>query len=193
MGRVAVSDADEVDDRELMARVREGELAQLAALFDRHARRLHGFFLRWTADRAVAEDLVQEVFVRILKYRHTYRDGAEFAPWLWALARNAAADLWRGRPRELAADETTPEPVDPEPHALAALERREQLDQLAAALERLAPERRELLLLARFSELDYRRIAELLGVSVGAVKVRVHRALKELKTAYLAVAGEGAA
>jgi RNA polymerase sigma factor (sigma-70 family) len=86
-------------------------------------------------------------------------------------------------------------PATPRPTsgAAATLERQEQFDRLAGALDRLAPQKRELLLLARFSELGYDRIGELLGISVGAVKVRVHRALQELKTAYLAEAGEGAA
>lgn len=180
-------------DGELMRRVRDGDLARLGELFERHARRLHHFFLRSTADRAAAEDLVQEVFVRMLKYRGTFRDDAEFTPWMWALARHAAADGWRGRPREQAVEEATPEPASPEPPPIAALVEREQLDRLAVALDRLPAAKRELLLLARYSELGYERIGELLGISVGAVKVRVHRALKDLRSAYLAEAGEGAA
>lgn len=180
-------------DGELMRGVRDGDLARLGELFERHARRLHHFFLRSTGDRAAAEDLVQEVFIRMLKYRTTFKDGAEFTPWMWALARNASTDLWRGRPRELAIDDAAPEPASGEPSPIATLERRQQLDHLAEALDRLTPEKRELLLLARFSELGYDRIGELLGISVGAVKVRVHRALKQLKVAYLAGAGEGAA
>lgn len=182
-----------VTDGELMRRVRDGDLARLGELFERHARRLHHFFLRSTGDRAAAEDLVQEVFVRMLKYRATFRDGAEFAPWMWTLARHAAADLWRGLPREQAVDEWTPEPASGEPAPIVSLVEREQLDRLSVALDRLPPQKREVLVLARFTELGYERIGELLGISVGAVKVRVHRALKELRSAYLAEAGEGVA
>jgi RNA polymerase sigma-70 factor (ECF subfamily) len=174
-----------------MERVRAGELAVLADLFERHSGRLHGFFLRLTGDRAAAEDLVQEVFVRMLKYRSTFRPGARFSPWMWTLARNASADLWRARPRELPELEEAPEPASLEAGPLAELERREELDRLAASLDRLPVERREILLLARFSGLAYERIGELLGISVGAVKVRVHRAMRELRTAYRA--GESAA
>lgn len=180
-------------DGELMRRVRDGDLARLGELFERHARRLHHFFLRSIGDRAAAEDLVQEVFVRMLKYRGTFRDGAEFTPWMWALARNAAADQWRGRPRELPVDPELPEPASGEPAPIEALERRDELERLGAALGRLGHEQRELLLLARFSELRYDHIAELLGISTGAVKVRVHRALKQLRAAYLGAAGEGVA
>ena len=75
-----------------MERVRAGDLEQLSELFERHHRRLYQFFLKLARDRSVAEDLVQEVFVRVLKYRHTWRDEAEFVPWMFALARNAAVD-----------------------------------------------------------------------------------------------------
>jgi RNA polymerase sigma-70 factor (ECF subfamily) len=180
-------------DADLMARVRDGDTARLADLFERHHRRLYGFFLRLTGDRGAAEDLVQEVFVRMLKYRHTFKPGAELGPWIYALARNAAADHWRARPRELSRDPEAPEPAAELPHPLDGLERREQSARLAAALARLHPEKRELLLLARGGELRYDGIGELLGCSVGAVKLRVHRAMKDLRTAYQALAPGGPA
>ncbi len=190
-GRGTVTNPHAAPDEQLMERVREGELALLAELFERHSKRLYHYFLRATRARAAAEDLVQELFVRLLKYRHTYRDGAAFAPWLWTLARNAAVDQHRARPAELPHVENAPEPAAREPSALAELESEEARQRLHAALERLAPEKREVLLLARFSELRYDRIGELLGISTGAVKLRVHRAMKELKTAYLADELEG--
>ena len=72
------------------------------------------------------------------------------------------------------------------PHPIAGLERAEQEGRLRRALARLDPAKREILLLARFSELKYDRIAEQFGISEGAVKVRVHRAMKDLKAAFLA-------
>lgn len=188
----ATAPAGDASDTDLMERVRDGETERLAELFDRHHRRLYNFFLRLVRSGAVAEDLVQEVFVRILRYRQTFRPGAEFAPWLFALARNAAADHWRRAPREVAAGPDAPEPAAALPHPLAGLEERERHARLALALARLQPDKRELLLLARSGELRYERIGELLGVSAGAVKVRVHRAMKELRTAFEAV-GEGRA
>lgn len=177
---------DSLTDEELMARVREGELPLLSSLFERHNRRLYHYFLRACRGRAAAEDLVQEVFVRLLKYRHTYRDGAPFAPWLWASARNAVADHFRGSPAELPRFEDEPEPAAEEPSALDELEGAEARRRLRSALDGLAPEKREVLLLARFSDLKYQRIGELLGISEGAVKLRVHRAMKDLKSSLLA-------
>lgn len=180
-------------DAELMARVRDGETDRLGELFDRHHRRLFNFFLRFTRDAGAAEDMVQEVFVRMLKYRHTYRSGAEFAPWMYALARNAAHDQWRARPKELPEDPEGPEPAGPFEHPIEGMLADERRVQLAAALARLAPDKRELLLLARSGELRYEAIGELLGISVGAVKLRVHRALKDLRGAWRQVAGEAGA
>jgi RNA polymerase sigma-70 factor, ECF subfamily len=190
MGEPAVS-ASETTDSELMARVRDGELERLADLFERHQKRLFNFFLRLTGQRGQAEDLVQEVFVRILKYRESFKTEAEFTPWMFALARNTAVDQYRKRPREVPENPAAPEPAAPLEHPIERLERREQSELLGRALARLAPEKRELLLLARFGEMRYETIGELLGVSVGAIKVRVHRALKDLRAAYQMVSEEG--
>jgi RNA polymerase sigma-70 factor (ECF subfamily) len=84
-GRVA----SEPTDSQLMEAVRGGELGQLGLLFERHHRRLYGFCRRLTGSPTAAEDLVQEIFMRLLRYRESYRPGAEFAPWMYTLARNA--------------------------------------------------------------------------------------------------------
>ena len=174
-----------------MERVRSGDLEQLSELFERHHRRLYQFFLKLARDRSVAEDLVQEVFVRVLKYRHTWRDEAEFVPWMFALARNAAVDHFRSRTRDGKRDAAAvPDLVLQPAHAVERLEELERATQLRAALDRLAPDKREVLLLARFGELKHERIAAMLGISPGAVRVRLHRALKELREAYRQVTAE---
>ncbi len=180
----ADSGAAAAADSQLMGRVRDCEVELLGELFERHHPRLLQFFLRLVRQRTAAEDLVQEVFVRMLKYRHTFRSEASFLPWMFTLARNAATDLYRARPKELQEDPDAPEPEAPLAHPIAGLERKEQEARLRRALGRIDPAKRELLLLARFSELKYEQIAEMLGISEGAVKVRVHRALKDLKEAY---------
>ena len=140
-------------DSQLMGRVRDGDVALLGELFERHHQRLFHFFLRLARSRQAAEDLVQEVFVRMLKYRHTFRAESEFVPWMFTLARNAATDLYRARPKELPQEPDAPEPEAPLAHPIAGLERAEQEGRLRRALARLEPGKREILLLARFSEL----------------------------------------
>ena len=78
-----------------MHAVQGGQLDALGELFERHHRPVFHFLSRTTGDAALAEDLVQEVFVRILKYRHTYDVASRFDTWLFRIARNARADHFR--------------------------------------------------------------------------------------------------
>ena len=82
-------------DELLMRAVKHGDVAQLGRLFERHRSAVFNFLARTIGDRAAAEDLVQDVFVRVLKYRHTYRDDHVFSTWLFRIARNARADHYR--------------------------------------------------------------------------------------------------
>ncbi|HXV74054.1 MAG TPA: sigma-70 family RNA polymerase sigma factor, partial [Sphingomonadales bacterium] len=84
-----------VPDEEIMLQVRNGAGEKLGELFDRYQTPLFNFYTRLTANRAVSEDLVQEVFLRILKYRHTYTPGNSFRAWMYQIARNARADHLR--------------------------------------------------------------------------------------------------
>lgn len=175
---------DEASDHDLMLAVRAGELARLGDLFERHHRMLHGFLARLTGNPDVAEDLVQIVFQRILKYRHTYRDEGKFTAWLYHLARRAAADHYRRANR-------APIPTDPTdfttvaddatPTADDQATRRDELDLMQHALSLLHQDQREILVLHRFQHLQHDEIGRLLNISAGAAKVRVHRALSALR------------
>lgn len=171
-------------DHELMIAVRAGEVARLGELFERHHGPLFGFLVRLTGDRTVAEDLVQLVFYRMLKYRHTYRDEGKFSAWMYHLARKVAADHFRRHAN-------IPAPVDPadlgdvaDEHSAHAGEQAARSDEIAlmrSALADLPLDQREILILHRFQQLKHDEIARLLNLSVGATKVRVHRALSALR------------
>jgi RNA polymerase sigma factor (sigma-70 family) len=173
-----------------MNQVRDGEVHQLGILFERHHRRLFNFCLRLTGNRQTAEDLVQEVFTRILKYRHTYRPDSDFLVWTYQMARNAAADYFKKRGRMSEVDEEPVDVVSPEALPSEELESEERLATLRRALDRMPVDKRELLIMGRFRNLKYEQIAEVLGCTVGAVKVRMHRAVKDLRTIYLNLAAE---
>jgi RNA polymerase sigma-70 factor (ECF subfamily) len=183
------------NDHELMIAVRAGDVRQLGELFERHHRRLYGFFVRLTNQPSVSEDLVQIVFYRILKYRHTYRDEGKFSAWFYHLARKVAADHFRKH----AATPTPADPADlheqadPDPQPSEQAATTEDVSFLRAALARLPLEQREVLVLSRLQHLNYQEIARLLDCSVGAVKVRAHRALKELRDVYFKIRKEKAA
>src|SRR5687768_12866194 len=79
----------DTSDSELMRQVRGGRTAALATLFERHHARLYRYSLRMTGNRAAAEDLVQDVFMKMLKYKTTFKDDSEFVPWMFGIGRNA--------------------------------------------------------------------------------------------------------
>ncbi|WP_438480807.1 RNA polymerase sigma factor [Oleiharenicola lentus] len=184
-----------LSDHDLMIAVRAGEIRRLGELFERYHRPLYGFFLRMTNQPSVGEDLVQIVFYRILKYRHTYRDEGKFTAWIYHLARKVAADHFRKHAR-------SPIPTDPAElpetdsdaaHPSDQAESAEDITLLRAAIARLPIEHREVIVLSRIQHLEHKEIARLLECSVGAVKVRSHRALKELREVYFKIRKEKAA
>jgi RNA polymerase sigma factor (sigma-70 family) len=166
-----------VGDEDLMLQVRNGEAAMLGVLFDRYQTPLFNFYVKMTEDRAVSEDLVQDVFLRILRYRQTYRPGTPFRAWMYQIARNARLDQAR---RVKPETPFTCEPAAPVSPSDPAQQKQEAL-LLQRALMHLPEDKREILILSRFQELKYEEIAGLMGCQVGAVKVRVHRALQQLR------------
>lgn len=178
------SHTQNVTDELLMHAVQGGQLEALGELFERHHRPVFLFLSRTTGDPVVAEDLVQEVFVRILKYRHTYDAGSRFETWLFRIARNARADHFRKRGPLPAPVDAALDVAAPDPGPDRRLERQVDVQQLDRAMQQLGEEPRDLLVLARYHGLPYDRIAETLGIEVGAVKVRVHRAMKQLRAVF---------
>jgi RNA polymerase sigma factor (sigma-70 family) len=165
-------------DEELMLSVRQGGSEMLGILFDRYQAPLFNFYSKLTGDRAASEDLVQEVFLRILKYRRSYRPDKPFRTWLYQIARNTRLDHVRKKRPETSWE---PEPADPAPQSIDTAQRNQELALLQRALMQMSEAQREILVLTRFQELDYGEVGQLLGYEAGTVKVRVHRALKELR------------
>jgi RNA polymerase sigma-70 factor (ECF subfamily) len=166
-----------MSDEELMAQVRGGVGEMLGTLFERYHVALFNFFYKLTGQRAMSEDLVQDVFFRILKYRQSYRPGTGFRAWMYQIARNARVDLLRRQHPETSWEPEMSPAFVPEDHA----QQDQQAFLLRAALLELPEEKREVLVLSRFQDLKYEQIAEIMGCEVSTVKVKVHRALHELR------------
>lgn len=178
----------QASDQELMLAVKAGDRAAFEALYGRYRDRLHAFLVRYTGDPATAQDLFQETFLRVFRDRARYQPRAAFATWLFTIARNLFLDsLKRVGPALSSSRLEAVERVvlDPSPGALEVLEGREADVALRRALTCLPEEERAILLLSRFEGLRYAQIAEILGTSEGAVKVRAHRALQALRRALL--------
>lgn len=168
-----------------MTAVREGDVSQLGVLFERHSRSLFNFFLRLTGDRQASEDLVQDVFVRMLKSRATYQPGTQFRTWMYQVARSAHIDRFRARPREQFTDPESLTQASDAPGPASGLEREQEAALVRQALAALPEDKREVLVLSRFQGLKYQEIGTLLGCEEGAVKVRVFRAVRALRDIYL--------
>lgn len=183
-------------DNVIMTEVRDGDFRKLAVLFERHHKPLFNFFVHMTGNRDLSEDLVQDVFFRMLRYRHTYNDAHAFTAWMYQIARNANTDHGRKRKPEIAIEPSASEEWNPmhEPVSTAVpadeqIGREQQTRLLRQALGRLPDEKREILILSRFQNLKYDEIAAILGCEIGAVKVRVYRATKALGELYFELAG----
>lgn len=165
-------------DEDLMLQVRHGAAEGLGTLFDRYQSPLFNFYSKLTGNRTLSEDLVQEVFLRVLKYRQSYTPQAPFRAWIYQIARNVRVDHFRKNPHQPV--EWTPE-MSPSFEGGDSAQQQQESQLLHRALLRLPEEKREILILSRLQEMKYEEIARLLGCEVGTVKVRVHRALQELK------------
>ncbi len=170
-----------------MLKVKAGNLDLMGLLFERYHRPLFGFLYHTTGQVAHSEDLVQTVFYRMLKYRHTFSGDGEFRTWMFHLARNVVNDAFKKNQKTSYQPDMAPL-LDNEaqaPEAEAKMEVEEQNKELHRALQLLSNEHREVLILSRFQELSYIEIAEILKTTEGNIKVKVHRAMKELKEIYL--------
>lgn len=165
-----------------MMKVKNGDLDKLGLLFERYNRPLFSFFYRMCKEAELCEDLVQSVFERILKYRDTYTGDGKFTTWMFSIARNAHIDHYRKQQREgipVEIDEEHME-VDQE-EAKAVVNKKEKKELLEIALGRLDEDKREIIVLSRYEGLKYKEIADILDTTEGAIKVKMFRAMKELK------------
>lgn len=168
-----------------MLKVKDNDLDKLGLLFERYKKPLFGFFYNLNRNQELSEDLVQNTFLRILKYRHLFRGEGDFRTWMFHIARNVSHDHYR-KDKLKAKDK-----VEDWEHQLihhenksSELEQQDEHTLLAVAMERLPVDKREILLLSKYQEKKYKEIGEVLGCSEGAVKVKVFRALQELKAVY---------
>jgi RNA polymerase sigma-70 factor (ECF subfamily) len=168
-----------------MLEVKTGQLDRLGELFSRYSRKLYLFFYRMTGEREISQDLVQNVFERMLRYRHTFT-GEGFITWMYHLARNAGADHFRkaGKFQVTKDLDAWSDKLADAVQTDAGVQKEQELQLLQAALQKLSVDKREVITLSRYQELKYEEIARILDCSEGAVKVRVHRAMQDLKTNY---------
>jgi RNA polymerase sigma-70 factor, ECF subfamily len=186
-----------------MAAYQAGNEAAFAELFERYAGRVYGFLVRRLADRALAEDLYQEAFLRVHRARSSYDSSRPFRTWLFGIVHNLLADTVRARRRspEVHDASDTPAGEGARPNAIAVASDERSPERLAAArqtsaaldraLRALPSDEATVLILARFEGLSYQDIGVILGRSAAATKQLAYRALKRVRTELVLCGHEG--
>ncbi|HJZ56811.1 MAG TPA: sigma-70 family RNA polymerase sigma factor [Gemmataceae bacterium] len=181
------------DDRRLIAECLGGRRDAFGELVSRYQARLYNAAVRLVDSPEDAADVVQDAFLNAYQSLHTFKGDAEFFTWLYRIAFNTAISLKRKRRVVISLDahgsgEHALEPDDPSEYVRpgAALERTEEERQLHEALGRLSGEHRDVLVLKDIEGMKYEEIAEVLGVPIGTIRSRLHRARLELRDLLLA-------
>lgn len=187
-------DLRELSDQEIVALARDGREAAYRELIHRYERPVFSLIYRMVRDRALAEDLAQDTFVKVLNALESYRPEYKFSSWIFKIANNVAIDQLRRRELDTlsldgAPDARTKEEieatalqaVDRTETPLAELESRELGGIIEEAIARLRPEYRACILLRHVEGRSYEEIAEALDLPLGTVKTYIHRARHELR------------
>lgn len=174
-----------LSDEQIMRKVAEGQVQQSAILFERYHNKIYNYYLKCTYDQFLSEDLTQQVFVKMIKYKSSYKNDNSFKSWIFRIATNVKLDHYRKeksiRNRNITYSDSQEQTFDPG----TQLEKSEKIQLLHKALNKLPIDQREVLWLTRFEHMKYAEVAKIQNCTESAVKVRVHRAMKRLKNEFL--------
>ena len=165
-----------------MSRVTEGDLGKMGVLYERYNRRVYAYFYRCTAEQAKSEDLVHNVFMRLIKYRNSFTGDGQFVHWLFTIVRNTWYDQNRKKDILKHAEdiEETQSELNTEDEDVNDF-KNDRIRRMRKAIQLLTPEKREAILLSRYEGLKYEEIADIAECSISAIKTRVQRGLLDLK------------
>jgi RNA polymerase sigma-70 factor (ECF subfamily) len=186
------AELDPASDAAAMLRVAAGDEASFNFLVQKHHRAMIHFLFRMTRNQAVAEELAQEVFLRVYRARDSYRAEARFTTWLYRIATNLAVNHARDTKHERAAqtiyldapDEetgTTPDVADDEPSAEQRLLTKERMAAIKNHVMALPERQRMAVVMHKYQGMDYRQIGEVLKLSESATKSLLFRAYQTLR------------
>lgn len=189
---VARGDFSELTDAEVMLELRDGNLAAFDVLLAKYRKPIINFMYRMVHNQAVAEELAQEVFLRVYRSRETYRAEARFSTWVYRIATNLGVNHARDTRHERSAstvylDEpdpetgTTPDVADQTPTIEADMLRSERLKAIRDHVMALPERQRTAVLMHKYEGLDYKQIGEVLKLSESATKSLLFRAYQTLR------------
>ena len=183
---------DGLSDAEVMLRVRAGDETAFAFLVQKYRRPMVSFMYRMARNQAAAEDLAQEVFLRVYRSRETYTANAKFTTWLYRIATNLAVNHARDTRHErpevsMSLDEPDvetglmPDLPDGTPNVEENILRRERLAAIRSQVQALPERQRMAVIMHKYQGMDYRQIAEVLHLSESATKSLLFRAYESLR------------
>jgi RNA polymerase sigma factor (sigma-70 family) len=177
---------DLMTDEAIMEAVKNGDLQQMSLLFERYHKRIFNFLARMTMDRDLAEDLTQNVFLRMIRYRASFK-GLKFQSWAYQVARNIFSDHYQAHKNKNTNFVDIEKVSDHTPDTNDTIMQDEREALLHRSLAMLDEEQREVLVLTRFQQLKYEEVAVIMETTVANVKVKVHRAIAKLREHYFAL------
>jgi RNA polymerase sigma-70 factor (ECF subfamily) len=188
----AIAGAEAYTDAEVMLRVKAGDQSAFDYLVQKYRRPLVSFMYRMARNTAAAEDLAQEVFLRVYRSRQTYEASAKFTTWLYRIATNLAVNHARDTRHErpevtVSLDEpdeetgTTLDVADGTITAEEALVRRERMLAIRSKVEALPERQRLAVIMHKYQQMDYKQIADVLKLSESATKSLLFRAYESLR------------
>jgi len=181
-----------ISDQQLIEGIAAGDHSCLGTLFERHHRALYSYCFQMTRNAALSEDMVQDSFMRMLHAAGSYRGDGSFKGWMFHIARNLVFDHLRREKRIEPIDDDRPEPASDERNPEEVARHGEQGALLDRALALLTPQAREVIWLGRFHFDGYDELGRALDCSAGTARVRMHRAMKQLREIFLELDGDSA-
>ena len=189
----------DISDESLMLRYAKGDVDAFEKLLERHRQPLFGYLCRILKSRQLAEDIFQEVFIRVMNSRGRYKKSAKFSTWLYRIAHNTCVDALRRESYRKTESLSSPKGgengyertledamASTNPGPDVEFDRQQFAEVLRKCIERLNPEQREVFVLRQYQDLPFREIARVTSASESTVKSRMRYALKSLRTMLIA-------
>lgn len=179
--RLKIAQLENLTDEELMELILEGNLDMMRHLFQRYHIKIYNFCLQMTKDKELSKDITQEVFYKVLKHRKTYRKN-KFSSWIYAIARNLCKDYYKILNKTQRLNDKDLKDIYKTNDSIS--KPLGSIRQLHFALNQLSNSDRELIVMGKYQGLKYYEIAEITDSTLGAVKTKMHRAMKKLRESY---------
>lgn len=174
----------EHSDKDLIEAIKAGDTNKMGILYEKYNQELYAYFYRMTGDRSKCEDLVHNVFFRMIKYANNFKGEGKFVYWMFSIARNIWIDDFRKKNplRNVKTLDQIDQHLNMGSDDISAnIEMKERKTILKYALDQIGPEKKEAIVLSRFHEMKYKDIATLTNCTENTIKSRVKRGIVELQ------------